>query len=240
MRSEMKKLLAAVLCTAAALPQVGMAEVVNAEVGFDYGAFVGNDLSGVNKSELSGSMEYAFSPQFSVQGDMALRLLDDTDLDSHAFTLHGGYHLNDATAVGLFVGRDWVENGSVDFYGAEAAGQYGLISYDGALTHVDGDGADANALTLSGAYALNDQFDLGGRFGYMDIEDTDITQLGVTAAYDLSPGLKMTGEVGVMEFDGKTSESYIGVGIKATFGQQGGTTFDRRGFVDFFPGLVGG
>jgi outer membrane scaffolding protein for murein synthesis (MipA/OmpV family) len=235
----MKKLLSIVACSAALLPQMGAAEIVNAEIGFNYGAFVGNDLSGSNKSELSGSMEYAFSPKFSVQGDMALRYLDDTSFDSHAFTLHGVYNLNQSTAVGLFVGRDWVNSNSVDFYGVEAAGNFGQISYDGALTHLDGGGDDATTLSLAGAYALNDQLDLGGNFGYFDVDGINLTKVGMTAGYDLTPGVKMTGEFGLMDFDGQTTESYIGVGIKATFGQKGGTTFDRRGYIDFLPGLVG-
>ena len=230
-----KRVLAAVLAAAFA-PLGAMAEVTGASVGYDYTSLAENGMSGYNKSELNGAMEYSFGSALSMQGDMALRVLDGTKVDSQGLTLHtivrpgGG-----ATALGFFAGKDWVDGKGMEFYGLEGAGQMGAISYDAALTHVDGRNADANGLSLRGAYALSDRFDLGGRFdGYRASGET-LSRYAATAGLAISPGLKMTGELGRFDTAGRDTETYIGLGVKATFGGSGGATFGKRGFMDFAP-----
>lgn len=229
-----KRVLVAVLAAAFA-PLGAMAEVTGASVGFDYTGLAENGMSGYNKSELGGSMEYSFGPALSMQGDMAMRVLNGTDVDSQGLTLHTIVRPGSETALGFFAGKDWVEGKGIEFYGLEGAGQFGAISYEAALTHVDGHNSDANGLSLRGGYAMSDRFDLGGRFdGYRASGET-LSRYAATAGLAISPGLEMTGELGRFDAAGRDTETYIGLGVKATFGGNGGTTFGKRGFMDFAP-----
>lgn len=229
-----KRVLAAVLAAAFA-PIGAMGEVTGASVGYDYTALAENGMSGYNKSEVNGSMEYSFGPSVSMQGDMALRVFDGTQVDSQGLTLHTIVRPGGSTALGFFAGKDWVDGRGMEFYGLEGAGQIGAVSYDAAFTHVDGRNADANALALRGAYAMSDRFDLGGRFdGYRASGET-LSRYAATAGFALTPGLKMTGELGRFDTAGRDTETYIGLGVKATFGGSSGTTFAKRGFMDFAP-----
>lgn len=232
----MQKLVLAAVLAAVAAPIGVMAEVTGASVGFDYTGLAENGMGSVNKSELGGSLEYAINPAFSIQGDMAMRTLDGLDKNSQGVTLHAIARPGNGPALGIFAGKDWLEGKGTEFYGVEGAGQFGLIGYDAAVTHVDGHNADANGLSLRGTYAINDQLDLGGRLeGYRSQGET-MSRYAATAGYVVSPGLKATGELGFADGVGAPAESYVGIGLKATFGSSNGTTFAKRGFMDFVPG----
>jgi hypothetical protein len=49
--------------------------------------------------------------------------------------------------------------------------------------------------------------------------------------------LVLSAEVGQADANGVGSESYFGFGARMTFGADRGTTFARRGLVNFVPGL---
>lgn len=231
----MQKLVLAAVIAAFSAPIGALAEVTGASVGYDYTGLAENGMGGANKSELGGSMEYSFGSTFSLQGDMAMRYLNGTNYNSQSLTLHAIARPGAGAAVGLFAGKDWVEGKGLEFYGLEGAGQMGAIGYDAALTHVDGRGADANGLSLRGAYAMNDRFDLGGRLEGFRSQGETMSRYAATAGYEVTPGMQMTGEFGFVDGVGMPAESYIGLGFKATFGGGQGVTFARRGYMDFVP-----
>ncbi|RLL71063.1 hypothetical protein DYS74_07485 [Sinirhodobacter hankyongi] len=231
-----KKLLLA-LCAAGLLPQTGMAEVTGAEVGFHYSTFADADANDMNKATLGGALEYAFAPQFTAQADLSQRYYGLTNWDGTTFTLHGSYRPTGEMAAGAFVGHDWLDNQDVVYYGLEFANKVNNISYEAAFTHFDSMGKNANGITLRGGYEVNQQLGLGGRFDVVHGQGNDNYRISGTADYQISPGLMATGELGFYDGDGMPAESFVGVGVKATFGNNNGVTFGGRGLQDFLPGL---
>lgn len=237
MRCMMQKKLLLALCAAGLLPQTGIAEVTGAEVGFHYSTLADADARDLNKATLGGALEYGIGPQFSVQGDLAQRYYGLTNWDGTTFTLHGSYRPTDTMAAGAFVGHDWLDNQDVIYYGLEFANKVNQISYEAAFTHFDSMGKNANGLTLRGGYAVNQQLDLGGRVDIVHGEGDNNYRISGTAGYEITPGIKATGELGFYDGDGMAAESFVGVGVKATFGNNNGVTFGGRGIQDFLPGL---
>lgn len=228
--------LAAALAVCLALPQLAGAEVIGAQLGYDYTALAERNMGGVNKSDLNGALDYALSPAFGVQGDMSMRFLDGTRKDSQGLTLHGYTRLGTGLSLGGFVGKEWFEGKGIENYGLEAAGQMNALSYEIAYTHTDGATSNGNMLSARGAYALNSQLSLGLRGDNFNGGGDNYKRLGGTVGYTLPSGMKMTGELGFVDLDGSPAESYVGIGLKASFGANGGTTFGRRGFIDALPG----
>lgn len=234
----MQKLLLLSIGAALALPQAGLAtEVTGAEIGLSYSTLADSKARDVNKTTLGGAVELGFGPQFSVQGDIATRYLDGIDESGKNATAHAIYHLPGDMAVGAFIGKDWLAGQSVEYTGLEAAGTMGAIDYEAAFTHMDSEGTHGNQLGLQANYALNPQLGLGGRFDTLHSEGDNMSRLSATAGYRINPGTMLTGELGFVDGDGMDAESFVGIGLKATFGATGGVTFGGRGLQEFIPGL---
>ncbi|KEO60673.1 porin [Thioclava indica] len=211
------------------------AEVSGAQVGVSYSNLTGS-ASDADKLSAFGSLEVAFSSAFSVQGDMALNRFGGVDWNGGMFALHGVYHPMQGTAVGAFVGRDRLNSQNVDFYGLEASQKLNIIDLEGYLWHTE-TGTDGTALGLSGSYALNDRFSLGGRLDAFNGRGDDYNRIGVTADYKLASSYSVYGEIGRVDAQDADAEGYIGLGVRATFGAGQGTTFSQRGLQDLLPGL---
>ena len=211
------------------------AEVSGAQVGVSYSNLTGS-ASDADKLSAFGSLEVAFSSAFSVQGDMALNRFGGVDWNGGMFALHGVYHPMQGTAVGAFVGRDRLNSQNVDFYGLEASQKLNMIDLEGYLWHTE-TRTDGTVLGLSGSYALNDRFSLGGRLDAFNGRGDDYNRIGVTADYKLASSYSVYGEIGRVDAQGSDAEGYIGLGVRATFGAGQGTTFSQRGLQDLLPGL---
>jgi hypothetical protein len=221
--------------TALTAPIAQAAEVSGAQVGVSYSNLTGS-ASDANKLSAFGSLEVAFSPAFSVQGDMALNRFGGTNWDGGMFALHGVYHPMQGTALGAFVGRDRLNSQNVDFYGLEASQKLNMIDLEGYVWHTES-GSDGTALGLSGSYPLNDRFSLGGRLDAFNGRGDDYNRIGVTADYKLASSYSVYGEVGRVDAQGADAKGYIGLGLRATFGAGQGTSFSQRGLQDLLPGL---
>jgi hypothetical protein len=170
-----------------------------------------------------------------VQGDMAMRFIDGASDHSQGLTLHSYFRTSEVNAIGVFAGKDWYEGNGVSHYGLETAGTMNAISYDAAYTHVDGRG-DGDIFSLRGAYAVNDRLAAGLRADNFNGGGENLRRLGGTVSFATASGLNLSGELGMVDITEHSAESYIGLGVKKTFGAKGGSTFAKRGYIDILPG----
>ena len=211
-------------------------EVTGGAIGLDYSAFSEDGAGSVDKQTLWGSIEYGFSRAFSVQGDLALSKFGATDLDARNITLHGIYHIDDETSLGAFIGHDSVESEGLTFYGAEVGGEFGALDVESYVAYGEGDTDNSTLFGLSGMYNASETFGFGMNYDLVDSDEDDISTIALTSEYRMERFV-LSAEIGQADVDGSGSASYFGLGARMTFGAERGTTFSRRGVVDFVPGL---
>lgn len=222
-----------------ALP--ALAEVSGAELSLGYSGLADGGARDVNKMTLGAGLEFSLAPQVSIQGDLAKTWYGILDGSGESYAVHGIYHLPSGFALGGFAGHDSVSDEGVDFYGLEAGGIFGMMDVEGALSWFDGNGSDGFGVSVKGDYALSDRFAVGGKFATISADDGDAWRVSGTGAYQILPGLQAEGELGLYDGDGMNTETFVGFGVRATFGgdaiTRSGTTFGKRGLHDFLPGL---
>jgi hypothetical protein len=235
----MKKFaIVAALLGAAAPAAVTAAEVTGGFVKLGYSALA-DDVS-FSRFGFAGSVEVAFSRQFSVQGDLGYATFGESDLDGTALGLHGIYHLDDATSFGAFYTREDVGDGDADIYGIEAGYEAGQWEFEGHFGRTDDDDDDATIFGLMGRYALSNGLGITGSYDEVDVAGTDVSRIGLMLDRDVANNLNLFLEVGSVEIDiGNASDSdpFVGLGGKITFGADRGATFEQRGFLRLIPGL---
>ena len=223
-----------------------LAEVTGAELSLGYSGLADGGARDINKMTLGAGLEFALSPQVSVQGDLTKTWYGVMDGSGESYAAHGIYHLPSGVALGGFVGHDKIDGEGIDFYGLEAGGTFGAVDVEGALSWIDGSGrsgtgSDGFGFSLSGDYAIAPQLAVGGKFATITADSGDAWRLSGTGAYQILPGLQAQGEVGLYDGDGMDTETFVGFGVKATFGgdaiTRSGTTFGKRGLQEFLPGF---
>jgi len=218
-----------------------LAEVSGAELSLGYSGLADGGARDINKMTLGAGLEFALSPQVSVQGDLTKTWYGVMDGSGESYAAHGIFHMPSGAALGGFVGRDVLDGADVEFYGLEAGGAFGAVDVEGALSWLDGAGNDGFGLSLSGDYTIAPQVAVGGTFATLSADSGDAWRLSGTGAYQILPGLQAQGEVGLYDGDGINTETFVGFGLKATFGGDGitrsGTTFGKRGLQEFTPGF---
>lgn len=214
-------------------------EVTGADITLGYSAFTeDNDF---NASALEGSLEVGFNKQFGVQLDLGYHKFGAIDDDATTATLHGIYHVDDATSLGLFYGRDSALGGNIDFYGIEAGHEYDRFDVEGYVAHGEESGFSGTVVGLSGAYAATDSFKLGLSLDNADFDGgVTVRRVGVKGAYDFGTAASVYAEIGSL--NGKVggfsdSETFVGVGASFSFGADRGATFGQRGLAHLIPGL---
>lgn len=235
----MQKVLTAVrgaaLSLPLALPFAAQAEILGAEVGFEHSTYLDATARDMHKSTLGGALDYALGSNVSVQADLSQRYYGLADWDGTTFGLHGIWHTGTGAAVGAFVGKDWLDNETMEFYGLEGAMRIGALDYEAFGTIADGEDRKSYMLGLRGEYAVNDQLSLGGHLATLNA-DEDLVRLGATAKYEFLPGYLADAELGLADPDNSDKEVFLSVGIKAVFGPGKGVTFGRRGLQEILPG----
>ncbi|MBD3786346.1 MAG: hypothetical protein IE922_05155 [Sphingomonadales bacterium] len=237
----MKTTFLAALGAVSLIAAPALAEVSGAELSLGYSGLADGGARDLNKMTLGAGLEFALSPAFSVQGDLAKSWYGEAEGSSYGYGLHGVYHLPSGLALGGFAGHEKVAGDGVDFFGLEAGGTFGMVEAEGALTWLDREGVDGFGVTLRGEYALAEQLAVGGKFASVAADTGDAWRLSGTGAYQILPGLRAEGELGLYDGDSMSTETFVGFGLRATFGGDavsgGGTSFGKRGLSDFLPGL---
>lgn len=233
----MKKSVALAFAGLLCAPAVHAFEVTGGEVSLGYSGLTGSSVNDVTKTAMGGSLEFGIAPGFSVQGDLGLSKFGRTDSDSHSMGLHAIYHVNEATSVGGFLGRDRIDGTNLDFFGVEIGHQIGQFGAEGYIGHAEIAGGSGTVLGMEGNYALGDTATVGLRYDNIDLGNLDTSRLSLTGEIGVLPGLSLTGEIGSADVAGFDSEMFAGIGVRVNFGDRRGTTFRDRSVMNLLPGL---
>ena len=198
-----------------------------------YGFSDGDDPSAVN---YSGALEYAINRNFSVSADLSIYDFSLFEDNINNAALHGIYHVNDVTSVGVFFGSEESNDDRASFFGLEGGYETAAVEVEAYFAVYDDDG-NSNVLGLDGAYQFNDNISAIGTFGYGDVGDLDIRRYSAGAEYTFDNGPAVYAELGRIDA-GDVDSNFIGIGASIAFGAERGTTFDRRGiFETLNPGF---
>ena len=203
-------------------------EVTGGSVGLSYSAFA--DETDLNQWGLEGSMELGFNRNLSLQIDAAYRDFDFTNIDSTLLGLHGIYHMNEATSLGVFYTLEDIEGEEADIFGLEAGYEVQQWQFEGYIANVDTDLGDATLGGIKARYEMQEGFGLTG----------DLSRFAIRLDRDVSVNTNLFLEVGSAKAEAggvKISEPFVGLGGEIAFGADRGTTFEQRGLTRLIPGL---
>ena len=213
-------------------------EVTGGSVGLSYSAFA--DETDFNRLGLEGSMELGFSRNLGLQIDTAYHDFDFFDINSTLLGLHGIYHVNDATSLGVFYTREESEGEEADIFGLEAGYEVQEWEFEGYIANIDTDAGDATLGGIKARYEMVEGFGLTGSYDRGEEDGGDVSRFAIRLDRDVSANTNLFLEVGSAkaEVGGfSNSEPFVGLGGKINFGADRGTTFDQRGTARLIPGL---
>ena len=213
-------------------------EVTGGSVGLSYSAFA--DETDLNQWGLEGSMELGFNRNLSLQIDAAYRDFDFTNIDSTLLGLHGIYHMNEATSLGVFYTLEDIEGEEADIFGLEAGYEVQQWQFEGYIANVDTDLGDATLGGIKARYEMQEGFGLTGSYERSDDDTGDLSRFAIRLDRDVSVNTNLFLEVGSAKAEAggvKISEPFVGLGCEIAFGADRGTTFEQRGLTRLIPGL---
>ncbi|MDB5659523.1 MAG: hypothetical protein JWS10_2138 [Cypionkella sp.] len=209
------------------------AEVTGRQLKLSQSAFT-DDFS-IAKTNISGSVELAFGPQFGIQMDLGVNLLNFADETATNFVTHGTYKLGDNTALGAFYGLDAVNGGRTDIYGVEAAQNFGTGGVQGYVAHAEDGGGSGTVLGVSGGMVMGNGVGIGGSLDHGSFDGTSLTRYGLRGSFGLGESSKMFAELGALNTD-DGSETYAKIGATYNFGSNSGLMFGDRSVFNLLPG----
>jgi hypothetical protein len=183
----------------------------------------------------SGGLQFGITPNIAVSAGFSHYGYRGLDGDGSGYDLHGIYRLGGGTTVGLFLGRDSIENVDHDFAGVEAARTFAGIDFQGYLGAWDSDAGGGTLMGLRGDFDLARAFTLSGSFDSV-AGDTDSNRLAIGAAYQIGQGPEVFAELGTLS-DDSDGGAFVTLGARIALGAQGGTTFGQRGVLDALGGF---
>ena len=238
----MNKFIAAAFGLVAFTSAAQAVEISGGSLDLSYSAFT--DDTDVDKLNVAGSVELAFTHAASAQLDLGRDAFGTSAADIMSLGLHGVFHLDQATSLGAYYSRDTVDAGgardSANLYGVEAGHDTGPLQIEGYLGRAEASGADGTMLGVSARYAMPSTIGVTGSIDYLDIEGLEVRTLKARLDGDVSENLNLYVEVGtgkVRAFGASASEPCFGIGGRITFGAARGTTFERRSIGEMIPGL---
>ena len=247
-RSQNKKVNSVKVLTKRGLAVIGavvlasavQAEVTGGQIKLSQSGFT-DDMS-IAKTNLSGSIELGFGPQFGVQVDLGVNMLNFADETATNIAAHGVYKLSDRTAVGAFYGMDRLAGATNDFYGVEAAQNFGTGGVQGYLARGEDAGASGTVIGISGGAVMGNGFGIGASLDHGTFDGgLSLTRFGVRGSLGLGERSKMFAEVGTLNSAisgfGSGSETYAKIGATYNFGDNSGLTFGDRSLFNLLPGL---
>lgn len=226
-----------------AFAQAGTAaELVGGYIDVGYSAFTSQ--SNLSKRSLTGSGEVAFTRTFGLQADLGLHDLNAVNELGTNVTLHGNFHVGDFTSLGVFAGRDSLNNQGVNFYGVEAGHEMGRVELEGYASVADAAGNNGSNGTIAGLQVrgnINESWRVKANVDYVDARNgVDATRYSVGADYNFGQGGTIYAEAGGYDANAGAvgaNEAFVGIGLRYNLGTKRGTTFGRRGFLNTLPGL---
>jgi len=229
----------ALMATTTLATNATAAELVGGSIQLEYSAFT--EDTDFSRLGLEGSLELAFTRDFSIQADLGYQSFDFSDLDSNVFGLHAVYHLNDDTSLGAFYTKDDSDIGDLDIVGVEVGHEFSEVEFEAYLARGEADLFDATMFGISGRYEFDNALGITGSFDRVDEGVLDANLLAVSLDRDVSSNVNLFVKVGYADASiaglGTDSETYVGIGGKIAFGAERGATFEQRGLSSLIPGF---
>ncbi len=214
-------------------------EMTGGDLSIGHSVFI--DDTDIARSSLEGSVELGFNRSFGVQIDAGLHRFNFAGENSTTLTVHGIYHLSDATSAGLFIGADEVANESVSYIGAEAGHDFGRAGIEGYFALGNEFGSLGDTVGISGRFQATDTIDVGASLDRVSLgAGDDVTRFGLRGDLAVGEQTGLFAEAGSLNADvggASDSEAFVGIGATFSFGANRGATFDRRGLSRLLPGL---
>jgi len=143
----------------------------------------GDDVSSV---DYSLALEYGLGRNFGAAIDISqydFSLLNDNITN---VTLHGVYHINDQSSLGVLIGTERLSGETTNFYGLEGGFEAGEFNGEGYFAIYDSD--DTAVVGLSGTYDINGSVAAIADLGFGTIGDNEVTRVSAGAEYQFNNG----------------------------------------------------
>jgi hypothetical protein len=234
----MKNVVAAAFAGAFMVAPAFATEITGGSVDIQY-ARANNDLN-PSRFMAAASMEVGFDRSFGTQLDIAGYHFGAIGETGYTGTIHGIYHVNEYASIGAFVGRDKLASEGMTYFGIEAGFELDRFSSEIHYTRGDMYDVKGDIFGIDFAVGFNNNLTVGASIDMLDVAGAaGSDKLALELDYEVSPNTKLYGEIGtadasVLGFN-LGSETFVGVGAKFNLGASRGSTFDRRGLVNFIP-----
>lgn len=219
------------------------ADLKGGSVELGYSDLVNNDFYfALGKRSITGSAEVGFGPAFSVQGDLAYANFGNGagfDIDSNNVALHTIYHPNEATALGVFFGRDTINGEGTNYHGVEVGHSIGAFWGEAYFTRVKEPSTKGDLYGVSGRYTLNDHIEFKADLANFNVSFLNTNRASFGMDYRVNDALTLNGTVGHLDMGYGGSSDFISIGAKFTFGPNKGATFQQRDLLHYLPGQGG-
>ncbi|OWY14617.1 hypothetical protein B6V72_05045 [Thioclava sp. F34-6] len=216
------------------------ADLKGGSIELGYSDLVNNDFYDTfAKRSVTGSAEIGFGPTFSVQGDLAYANYGngaDFDMDTNNVALHTIYHPNEATALGVFFGRDTLDGENTNYHGIEVGHGIGAFWGEAYFTRVKDLGAKGDLYGVSGRYTLNDRIEFNASLDNFNVSYLNTNRVSFGMDYRVNDAFTLNGTVGHLEMGYGGASDFISIGAKFTFGPNKGATFEQRDLLRYLPG----
>jgi hypothetical protein len=206
-----------------------------ATLGIDYNKSLDtSDLGGVNyygQAEVEAIAGISFALDLTFY-DFAIAGSDVQNITGHAI-----YALDNQIALGVYYGRDFIDDEAINNYGIEAAFDYGAGIAQAYIGLGDGAVDDIVIVGASGNYGFGGGISAIGSLDRVSFDGGNGLALEVGGEYALAGGPVFSGVLGRVSLsdNGVTNEdTFIGVKARIDLGNRQGTTFDRRGFFEAY------
>lgn len=233
----------ALLCGASVATPAAAQQVTGGEVELAYRSFDEGDAS---TTTLGGAVELGLNRNFALQLDVVTSQTSFDgagDADFDGVTLHGIYHLNEMTSIGLYGGSDSGEGEEVTTYGAEVGVEFGQIDLEAYLGQAESDGETVDIFGFEAGYLIGNGFELTALLDSQSYDgDASLTTYALRGDYTIANGFSAFASVGTLQLDaslggfGSISENdnFFTLGGTYVFGAERGATFGSRSFYDIF------
>lgn len=220
-------------------------EFTGSSIGVEYSRFNAKGLDDNNnpirleRVSVTGSASFNFTPSFGGQVETGSHELGLMDENIKNFGLHGYYNLSDTSAAGAFVTHERNSGGSVNLVGLEYMRKMEKIDFEVYAAKANDGEETVTALGGSGRYAMSDRFGLLFDLSQTKVDTLTMTNLSLGTDFKVSEMTSIylnSGSAALDTDEGSSTEGFIAVGAKFTFGPKNGSTFKNRSILGTFPG----